>query len=244
MTEKELIEDVQDELTFSRALPFALPEKEIKRIIKIASRYFYENWRHAVDQKYILLPKAIFETAQFKQHRQIQFPECIRFVTMFREVKHGSVFGTIDRDFSEQKWIGSEMFLTPFMGESIVYRTVVFSFLDLTKSLILETIAYDYNKNQRVLTVTGRTPKTDAVVQAYREIPKEELYKDELFQRYVRAKGKVRLGELMKTFDYKLPGGININYEITVNKAEAEFTKIEEQMGKENTPDFIILDRQ
>lgn len=244
MTEKELIEDVQDELTFSRALPFALPEKEIKRIIKIAGMYFYENWRHAVDSKYILLPKAMFQTPQFKKSRQIQMPECIRFAFGVREVKHGSVFGTIDRDFSEQKWIGSEMFLTPFMGESIVYRTVVFSFLDLTKSLILETVAYDYNKNNRVLTITGRTPKTDIVCQVYREIPKEELYRDEIFQRYVRAKGKVRLGELMKTFDYKLPGGININYDITVTRAEEEFKTIMEQMKTENTPDFLILDRQ
>jgi hypothetical protein len=40
MTEQQLIQDITDEITFSGALPYSLPEKEIKRIIEIDSRYF------------------------------------------------------------------------------------------------------------------------------------------------------------------------------------------------------------
>ena len=48
MTEHELIQDVHNEITFSGMLPYSLPEKEIKRIIGIDERYFYDNWRYAV----------------------------------------------------------------------------------------------------------------------------------------------------------------------------------------------------
>ena len=43
MTLDELILDVQNELTFAKALPYSIPEQEIKRIITIAERYFYYN---------------------------------------------------------------------------------------------------------------------------------------------------------------------------------------------------------
>ena len=71
----------------------------------------------------------------FKQNRQILMPECVQFVIECKEAKGGSIFASIDRDFSEGKFMGSEIFLTPFMGESIMYRTIMFSFLDLTKSM-------------------------------------------------------------------------------------------------------------
>lgn len=244
MTRNELIEDIQDELTFSRALPFALPEKEINRVINIAADYFYDNWRHAVQTQYLLLPLALYNKEEFRKFRQIRLPECIAFVETVKEIKNGSVFGTIDRDFSEQKFVGSEIFLTPFMGESIVYRTVIFSFLDLTKGLIIDTIAFDFNKNNKTIMLKGRNPKVDTVAVVQKKIEEHDLYDDELFKRYVRAKAKVRLGELVTSFGFKLPGGVEINYDTMVTKAEAELGDVIKQMEGENTPDFMVLHRQ
>jgi hypothetical protein len=133
MSEQELIEDINNEITYSGMLPYSLPEKELKRIIENDSRFFYDNWRHAVEPRYLLLPTDMFKTDQFKQYRTIQMPDCVQFVTDLKEAKGASIFATIDRDFSEQKFIGSEVYLTPFIGESIMYRTIIFSFLDLTR---------------------------------------------------------------------------------------------------------------
>ena len=66
-----------------------------------------------------------------EKFRQIQLPDCVQFVVDLKEAKGSSIFATIDRDFAEQKFIGSEIYLTPFIGESIMYRTVIFSFLDI-----------------------------------------------------------------------------------------------------------------
>ena len=136
MSENELLTDINNEITFSGMLPYSLPEKELKRIVENDSRFFYDNWRHAVEPRYLLLPTELFQTQQFKTYRTIQMPDCVQFVTDLKEAKGASIFATIDRDFSEQKFIGSEVYLTPFIGESIMYRTIIFSFLDLTRGLI------------------------------------------------------------------------------------------------------------
>ena len=124
-----------------------------------------------------------------------------------------------------------------------MYRTVIFSFLDLVKGFTIDTLAFDYNKNTKKLSILGRTPRTDVVLQIAKRIPAEDLYEDELFQRYVRAKAKLRLGDLLTTFDYNLPGGIKPNYTNLVTKAENEFNQVVEMMKNENTPDFLFFAR-
>jgi hypothetical protein len=154
------------------------------------------------------------------------------------------MFGTMDADFADNKFIGSEVFLTPFIGESIMYRTIIFSFLDLVKGFTIDTFAYDYNKNTRKLTILGRSPRENGIVLTIaKKIPADDLYNDEVFQRYVRAKAKLRLGDLLTTFDYNLPGGIKPNYTNLVTKAENELTQVLEMMKGENTPDFLYFAR-
>ncbi len=244
MSEQELIEDINNEITYSGMLPYSLPEKELKRIIENDSRFFYDNWRHAVEPRYLLLPTQMFKTDQFKTYRTIQMPDCVQFVTELKEAKGASIFATIDRDFSEQKFIGSEVYLTPFIGESIMYRTIIFSFLDLTKGLILDTIAYDYNRNTNSLGIVGRTPKVNAVAKILKKIDKDKLFEDELFQRYVRAHSKVRLAHMLQTFNYTLPGDVSINYQHMVATAEKEMAAVETMMKADNTPDWTYLYRQ
>lgn len=244
MTEAELIADINNEITFSGMLPYSLPEKEIKRIIEIDARFFYDNWRHAVESQYILLPKEVFKADNFKSKRQLVMPDCVQFVVDLKEAKGGSIFATIDRDFSEQKFIGSEVYLTPFMGESIMYRTIMFSFLDLTRGLILDTIAYDYNKNTKLLGIVGRTPKVDAVAKVYKKIEIDKLYEDELYQRHVRAHAKVRLAHMLQTFNYQLPGDVTINYQNMVTTAEKEMEEVKQMIKGENTTDWMFLYRQ
>lgn len=241
MTQADLVLDIQNELTFAKALPYSIPEQEIIRIITIAERYFYDNWKHAIEPRYLLLPKSIFSDPLFKKERAIQMPDCVQFVHQVKEAKGGSMFGTMDQDFADNKFIGSEIFLTPFIGESIMYRTVLFSFLDLSKAFTIDTLAYDYNKNTHKLTILGRTPLAPAVVQVAKKIESEHLYEDELFQRYVRAKAKIRLGDLLTSFDFNLPGGVKVNYTTFVTKAEAELEKVIEMMKGENTADFMFF---
>lgn len=120
----------------------------------------------------------------------------------------------------------------------------MFSFLDLTKAMVLDTIAYDYNKNSKLLGVLGRTPATAAVVRVFKKLDQDKLFEDEMFQRYVRAHAKVRLSHMLQSFDYTLPGGVKVNYQNIVTVAEKEMEEVKTMMKGENTPDWCFLTRQ
>lgn len=238
-----MLNDMRRELTFAKALPFSLPDEELRYILTIASRFFYDNWKYAVQDSYIMLPLDLFKSEQFRKHRKIIMPECVQFVTGLKEIKNGSIFGSIDADFSDNKYIGSEIFLTPFMGESIVYRTAVFSFLDLTKNLVLDTISYDYNKNSHELFVKGHDPRMPVVCMAKKKLDIEHLYNDELFQRYARAKAKMRLADMLQTFDFQMPGNIKLNVQAITTSANKEMDDIIKQISSETLPNFMLFDR-
>jgi hypothetical protein len=142
-TEEALIQEVKDDISHSCALPYALNDQEIKRIIKRAKAYFYDNYQYAVEDKIFVLPSEMFVTPQFRATRQIQLPDCVIGVWDVREVGGAGLVGTPDKDFGDAKLLGSELMLSPFIGDNLVYRTVLYSFFDLAKAFLLETFAFN-----------------------------------------------------------------------------------------------------
>ena len=57
MTEADLIQEVKDEISHSCSLPYNLNDQEIKRIIKRARAYFYDNYQYAVEDRIFVLGK-------------------------------------------------------------------------------------------------------------------------------------------------------------------------------------------
>ena len=242
MTTHELVKDIMDEITFSGALPFKIPTREIERIINISKLYFYDYWRYALQKQHLVLPQKLFLDKNFGKQRGIILPDCVRYVHECKEIKGSSIFGSIDRDLGDQKFVGSELFMTPFVGEALVYRVAMFSFLDVTKNLTIDTIAYDYNHTNHYLQILGRTPKTDVYLMISKTMEDQYLYTNELFQRYVRAKAKIRVHEMLSIVNFKLPGGFQYNYQEMSTIAKSDLQKIEDTIASENTPDFLIIE--
>lgn len=235
MTRQALIDDIRKQLTWAGSLPYTLPDAAISQEIDIARDFFYDNWRYALEPRYLLLPCDVFQSPLFTQNnRNITLPDCVEFVDDFKLANsNGSLFGTIDPDFGDNKFIGSEIFLTPFIGESLMYRTIMLSFLDLTKAFSLDTVAYQFNKNTKRLTVLGKTPRVDSVIRCQTKIPEESLFNDEFFKRWVRAKTKLRLVEFLTAFGFQLPGGVTINFTLLTQQAQDEWHKVEDQWAGE-----------
>lgn len=246
-----LVQEVKDDLSHSCALPYALNDEEIKRIINRAKTWFWDNYQYAVEEKYMVLKSAVFNTEQFRKLRAIQLPECVVSVWDVRQVAGAGITGTPDRDFGDSKLLGSELMLSPFVGDNLVYRTVLYSFFDLAKAYLLETYAFGFNKNTKMLTISGRDPgsaningftsdNSDVVIKAYLAIPDENLYSDELFVRYVLAKAKINISRLLGTFGYKLPAGITINPQAIKADGDAELKEVMDMINGENTPSWFL----
>ena len=240
MTEKQLIQEINNEIQLSCALPYALPEAEVKRIIKRAREWFYVNYQWAVEDKLIAIPAEIFDHPNFRSTRTIQLPDCVVSVYELREVTGIGILGQPDRDFSDSKLLGAEIFLSPFQGDNLVYRTAMYSYFDLARAYTLETIGYKYNRNTKRITVLGRNVFRNCFIRAGVEIPEETLYDDEIFVRYCLAQAKINLGRILQLFNYNLPGGININFDATKQDGLQEMEQIKAQIDGENSADWFI----
>ena len=250
-TEDQLIEEVQADLSASCSLPYSLNVAEIKRIIKRARLFFYDNYQYAVEDRYFILNSSLFNMPQFKRTRQIQLPDCVIGVMEVRQATGSGLTGTPDKDFGDSKLLGSELMLSPFVGDNLVYRTVLYSFFDLAKAYLLETYADGFNKNSKMLTILGRDPGssnidghmgdgTDVVVKASIAIPEEYLYSDELFVRYVLAQAKINIARLLGTFNYNLPGGITVNPAAISAVGTQEMTDVMKMIDSENCNGWFL----
>lgn len=240
MTKQELVETVQRELDASFALPSQLQPSEIERIIDQVSVWFYENYREAVETQYYIMRSSEFASPEFKRTRTITMPECVVSVFEVKEVTGAGLLGNIDRDFADNKLVASEIYLSPFTGDSLVFRTAQYQFFDLTRAFFLEWIRYDFNRRTRKVKILGRDPSRDVFFQTYVKIPDDKLYEDYYFFRYVTAKSKIALGRMLSFFDYNLMGGIKVNASEIKAEGEAEVEKIEQEIKDQDTADYFM----
>lgn len=240
MTEQELINMTSSELTQSCALPYSLNPAEISRIIARAARWFFENYQYAIEERFLAIPLEIYQHPEFIASRMIQLPDCIVSVYELREVTGHGIIGQPDRDFSDSKLLGAEIFLSPFQGDNLVYRTAMYSYFNLAQAYDLQLIAYNWNRNTKRISVLGRNPHRNTYARVMTKIPLESLYDDELFIRYVLADAKINLGRTLQVFNYNLPGGVQINFDGIKQDGVDEMTAIKEQIDQENSPDWFL----
>lgn len=241
MTRSELIELVKDELTGSCALPYSIPEKEMERLITQALNWFYMNYQYAVETQYYVIPKQDFRDKEFTRTRSVLLPKCVISVTEVKEINGGSRLGTIDRDFSDNRLIASELFLSPFQSDDLVLRTAQYAYWDLTQAFFLERIAYDYNQNTKRMKILGRDPKKDVFIQTLVKIEEGNLYDDWMFQRYVTAQAKMSLGRILGFFEYNLPGGIKVDASSIKEEGKEELAEIKAKIDSDSTTDWFYI---
>jgi len=240
MTRDEFIQLIKDEITVGCALPFSVPDKEFHRIINQALNWAKINYQYAVSPQYFVIKRSTFDS-NWKKTRTVLMPDCVISIFQVKEIKGHQSLGYFGADFSADRMIAQEIYLSPFGSDDLVMRTAYESYWDLTKAFFLENIAFDYNHNSKEFTVLGRDPKFDVFIQGYVAIADEKLFDDWTFQRYCSAQAKISLGRILTMFDFNLPGGITINGDDIKSEGKDELDEILEKIDDENAPDWMFI---
>jgi hypothetical protein len=223
LTIEELIDLVQDELTFSRAMPCILKDEEIRRLAeKRVSPWFYRNYHYATEKAYFGVKKN-----SFRHHKNgmwyVKMPNEVQYCTWIYQVGDARRFGF---GFASDKLgedvgyslgsasgaggnSGGGMNMTT-MGDFAVFRLVVEGFADVLNKMNKSTFKHSYNPNQKVLSIMSRMNK-DLVVEAYANIEPEYLYGDPLFQEYLIGMAMEQMGRQIKFFDMPLIGDVKVD---------------------------------
>ena len=245
-TIEEFVDLVQTELTISCALPRTLPDASVRQIIEArALPWFYRNYQFAVQKMYFLILKEAFYSEEFTRYNYVNVPCEIQSVTYLYEVRGASLFqlGINTPNLSVNLGVTNQPYLSSYVttiGELGVYKTLLDNMSDMLNQLNKYTLKYNFNQlNHRLHILTN--VKYDVVMEAYANIPQDNLFKDDLFFKYVAGYCKIQLGNLTGRYDYTLPGSVKINSADLVSQGQAEVKEVEEEVKGMSTSSFFFM---
>jgi len=249
LTIEEFIDSVQTEISVSCALPKTMPDANIRQIIESrALPYFYRWYQYAVQKMYFLIRKEAFTSEEFTKYNYVTVPCEIQSVSYLYEVRGQSLFqlGINTPNLSVNLGVTNQPYLSSYVttiGELGVYKTMLDSMSDMLNQLNKYTLRYSFNQLNHRLHILTKV-NYDVIIEGYANIPQENLFKDDLFYKYVVGWTKVQLGNMLGMYDFSLPGGVKINHANLITQGQAEVKEVEEEIkGQSNSSWFIMVKR-
>lgn len=253
MTENEIIDFIDLDLTMSCTLPKILPSIEIKRLVEqVALPWFYQNYPFSVIKAYYYLPLSCMKSEEFTQYKYITLPDEIQNVIWAYQITYPSLFslgfgvGTGEGNISINAGLSNQPFLNSSIstiGELGVYKVIIDGFSDMLNQVSKQTLKYDFNfqaKRFHLLTSCD----TNIVLETYSKIPAEDIFEMDHFKRYALALSKQQLGRLLTRYNMPLPGGVQMNGEAIKTEGDTEVDKIKEEIKAMNANTFFFMVRK
>lgn len=246
------IQRVQAEVTQSCALPFALPAERIPSQIILAAQWFWENVDSAVEERnYVILNKDICKGN--KLNKIIQLPQQISAVYGVHKLQEDLRYGTMG-DFSLERMmmssysmfggagiIGGGMGLTGGTGYSL--PDVMVSLLEVSTfdQFLNPPLSYAFNPYSGKLNILGDLGWSDLIIQCFKRCRIQDLYNSYYFFRLVVCFCKRALSTIYGSFEFKLPGGVTINYDMHKSDAQDEIEQIKEWAENNRATDYFMM---
>lgn len=245
-TIEELIDFVQNDLTVGCALPRQLPDTEIRRIIETrALPWFYRNYQYAVSKMYFLIYKEAFYTEEYTRYKYVNMPCEIQSVIYLYEMRGISLFqlGINTPNMSVNLGVTNQPYLSSYVttiGELGVYKTLLDNMSDMMNQLSKFTLKHHYNQLAHRLHILTDV-QYDVIVEAYANIPREYLFTDDLFIKYVTAFAKIQYGNMLGRYDFSLPGSVKINAADLTSQGKEESKEVEEVIKGMSDSSFFFM---
>lgn len=251
----EFIRRVQAEVTSSCALPLAVPIERIPEFIRQAAMWFWQNANTAVENRFYVIPYHEFCKGN-AFNKIVKLPVQIMSIQGAYRTRSGLKYGTVG-DFSLERMMMSSYSLfggvgtigSGFSGSSGVGQTG-YNLTDVITSLYeVQTfrdyldapITYDFNMFSKKFCVLGDIRYSDVLIDCWKRIHIQDLYQDYYFFRFVVCLVKRSLATIYGTFEFKLPGGVQINYSNFTDQADTELDEIKEYIKDQYSADYFFM---
>lgn len=245
------IQRIIQEITKSCALPIALPADSIPPIILQAAQHFWENDDQSVEERYYCLPNNQFNRCG--PNLTVKLPEQIVSVFGVYKLTDSFNYGVMG-DFSLERMVMNSTGMLAGIGGGIGRGAMFnsgygYTLTDLTaslyeistfKAMFQAPITYNYNQYSKQLVVLGDLGMSDLCLQVFQRCRIQDLYNNYQFFRYCVCLAKQGLATIYGTFEFKLPGGISINYSKFEDSATTEMDKIDEWLESRHSPGYFL----
>jgi len=245
-TIEEFVDGVQTELNIACALPKTLPDEAIRTIIeRRALPWFYRNYQYAVQKMYFFINKDAFFSEEFTKYNYVNIPCEIQSVVYLYEMRGSSLFqlGINTPNLSVNLGVTNQPYLSSYVttiGELGVYKTILDSMSDMLNQLNKYTLKYHFNQLNHRLHILTKV-EHHVIMEAYADIPRENLFRDDLFFKYVVGYSKQQLGNLVGRYDFTLPGGVKIQAADLVTQGKEEVKEVEEEVKGQSTSSWFYM---
>lgn len=245
-TTEEFIDFVQQDLTFGGALPANLPNTEIQRFIETqALDWFWQNYYYAVIKMYYFLDKEAFMTDQYTRFKWITLPPEIQTIPYIYQIMSSSLFqlGINVPNMSVNMGVTNQPYLSSYtstIAELGVYKTIIDSMSDMLNQMNKYTVKYDFNYQMHRLHILTDV-RYNLILETYTNSPKEFLFSDPYFQKYVIGWSRQQLGRLLGRFDFSLPGGVKMNSADLVSDGKEQMKEVEEAIKGQSNSSFFFM---
>jgi hypothetical protein len=247
------IQRVQAEVTQSCALPFAVPIERIPSFIVQAAQWFWLNSDLCSEERmYVVRNEDICKGNGM--NKIVTLPDRIIGIHGVYRTSSQMRYGTMG-DFSLERMMMSSY--SQFGGVGTIGGGVSgspgmtgYSLTDVVSSLyevdtfnqyLNAPLTYNYNTYSSKLVLLGDLGYSDILIACMTRCRIQDLYNNHYFFRYVVCLCKRALSVIYGMYDFKLPGGITINYSLLSDQADSEIDKIEEWIQDNRAADYFFM---
>lgn len=253
----EFIESIQMEMSVGGAIPFTIPAEPIAQIVKNAKTMFYKMYEDAHEEMFIAIPKSEIERKSFSKgianmkeegdksvlkdkRGAYMLPEGVISVVGVYEINgwsgeagwNSGLLGKHAGDVSINRMLYQSVYdrTMAVSADNTMYYICTESFLDISRQLFQNMISFRYNRLTNNIRFLGKLPMSDVILDVLVRVPDCDLYNDDLFRRWVLADCRCKLGQILGTFTYQMPGNISINVEKIESSGESQKEQILQEL--------------
>ena len=246
------INRVRNEVTQSCALPFVVPAERIPEFILQACGWFWANVDQSVEERYYLIKNSDICKGN-NMNKIIQLPPQIIGVHGAHKLQEDLRYGTMG-DFSIERMmmssysmfggagiIGGGLGVTGGTGYSLPDVMMSLYEVDTFDQFLNPPLTFNFNEFSSKLVLLGDLGRSDLIIQTHVRCRIQDLYNSYYFFRLVVCFVKRALSTIYGTFEFKLPGGVTINYSNFSDQANDEIDQIKEWAENNRAVDYIFM---